>query len=618
MPVYKLCVTGVFMLLAACASQPITPRAQQTPVFPAQASASPAPALLTQAITSLPVDPQLRGPLALDWAEQYLVQGRIDDADALLAQVTPDTLGSDAKLRWVLLSAQVSLSRQQPQQALAILDGKTLDLTSALPQSSVALRTHLGLLRADALLLQGSLLASLEQRVSVDGLLSGTDRSYNENMIWSVLMQLPDEQLQSARASAAGELLGWAELAGIYRDGLASIDRQVTEIAKWRQAWSRHPAALRPPEVITALQNASHSRPTKVAVLLPQSGPLAVAASAIRDGLLTAHFQNISQQQPTPELTFLDSATNEPATLYQQAVKQGAELVLGPLEKTKVAALASLDRFPVPVLAFNQGDVTQTLPHNFYEYSLAPEDETRQIAREAWREGKRRAGLLYPDNDWGRRIAQSFTDAWQSMGGVVLANQAFDKDGADTIPTLLLTDASQRRQRNVARYTSQPVQFFEHAREDLDFLLLVADAAQARQIKPLLNFHFAGKLPVFALSYIYQGVVNPTKDRDLDGIRFTDIPWILEDSRLHQQTAALWPDQHGAYQALFAMGLDSYRLIDHLPLLVAAPGMRLPGQTGTLSVGNNQRLERELYWAVFNQGKAVALPIVISRPLATP
>lgn len=606
-----------FALLAACATQPVPPPAS-LPALAPETAASPVPATLAQAMAALPAAGAARNAQLLGWADQCLAQARVNDADALLGQLATDTLADNDKLRWVLLSAQVQLARQQPDAALALLDGKVMPLDGLLPQAALALRSRFALLRADALLLQGSLMASLEQRVSVDPLLDDSSRQYNENMIWAVLMQLPDAQMQTARSSAQGDLLGWVELAGIYRDGLSSIDRQTAQIDSWRQSWRRHPAFDHPPAAIVALQNATHSRPAKVAVLLPQSGALAAAANAIRDGLLTAHFQNLAQQQPTPELVFIDSAGADAATLYQQAVAQGAQLVLGPLDKTQVASLATLGRFPVPVLALNQTDSGSALPRNFFEYGLAPEDELRQIAREAWREGKRNASLLYPNNDWGRRLAQGFTDIWQSMGGQVLASRAFDKDGAGAIPGLLLTDASSRRQRNLARLAPLPLQFFEHPRQDLDFLLLVADASQARQIKPLLNFHFASRLPVFALSYVYQGTVNPIKDRDLDGVRFTDIPWILEDSSLHREVATLWPDQHGPYQSLFAMGLDSYRLIDHLPLLAAAPGMHLPGQTGALGLDSNQRIGRELYWAVFNQGKAVTLPVVISQPVVSP
>lgn len=606
------------LLLAACATHPTAPSAT-LPALPSRLNVPQVPATLTDALAALPADTDQRNAYTLGWADQCLTQARVADAQALLQTLHPDTLADSDRLHWVLLMAQVNLAQQQPDQALALLDNNSLAIPQLLAQAPVTVRSRMELLRADALLLQGKLLDSLQQRVSVDPLLDAGSRQYNEQMIWAVLMHLPDTQLQAATASSQGDLLGWLQLAAIYRDPLTNIQNQSDRVDDWRNRWPNHPAALNPPQAIAVLQKANRFRPQKVAVLLPLSGPLAAPAKAIRDGLLTSYYQVQAQQQNAPELMFYDSAQGDIQALYQQAVAAGAQLVLGPLDKAQVASLAALGRFTIPVITYNYSDQKDArLPGGFYEYGLAPEDEITQIAAEAFREGKRRAGVLYPNSDWGLRLANAFAADWQALGGEVIATQAFDKDGGSAVPALLQTDASRSRERAVSRYTPLPVQFEERPRQDLDFLLLVANADQGRQIKPLLNFHFASQLPVFALSYIYQGEAAPTKDKDLDGIRFPDLPWILNDSNLRQQADSIWPDGHGIYQPLFAMGLDSYRLIDHLPLLMAAPGMRLPGQTGALSLGDDQRIHRELNWAVFNRGRAEALPIIVSGFRPTP
>lgn len=599
------------VLLAACATQPSAPPAA-LPALPSAISVPAVPATLADTLAALPsLEPEHTAYL-LGWADQCLAQARVTDARTLLQSLQPQALADTDRLHWVLLMAQVNLAQQQPQQALALLDSNDLSIPQLLAQAPISVRSRMELLRADALLLQGKLLDSLQQLVSVDPLLDASSRQYNEQMIWAVLMHLPETQLQQAISASQGDLLGWLQLAAIYRDPLTNIQNQSQRVDNWRNQWPNHPASLNPPQAIIVLQKATRFRPQKVAVLLPQSGQLAPAAHAIRDGLLTAYYHAQTQQQDAPELVFLDSSQGDIQLLYQQAVNAGAQLVLGPLDKPQVAKLAALNHFTIPVISWNRTDTGSNLPGGFYEYGLAPEDEIAQIAAEAKREGKRRAAVLYPDNDWGQRLANAFVADWQALGGNVIVTQPFTKDGGSAVPTLLQTDESRRRERAVSRYTPLPVQFDERPRQDLDFLLLIANADQARQIKPLLNFHFASQLPVFALSYIYQNEAAPTKDKDLDGIRFLDLPWILNDNSLHQQVARIWPDEHGIYAPLFAMGLDSYRLIDHLPLLMAAPAMRLPGQTGALSLGNDQRIHRELNWAVFNRGLAKPLPIVVS------
>lgn len=600
------------LLLAACASHAPPPSAA-LPALPSRLQVPTVPATLADALASLPTSLDERNVYTLGWADQCLAQARVTDAKTLLQTLRPEALTNSDRLHWVLLMAQVELAQQHPEQALTWLDNTTLAIPQLLAQAPLSVRSRMELLRADALLLQGRLVDSLQQRVSVNPLLDANSRQYNEQMIWAVLMHLPENQLQQSLATSQGDLLGWLQLANIYRDPLTNIQSQSERVDNWRTHWPHHPATLNPPQAIVVLQKATRFRPQKVAVLLPQSGPLAPAARALRDGLLSAYYHAQAPQQQAPELVFLDSSKGDIQSLYQQAVSHGAQLVLGPLDKTKVAALAALGRFTIPVITWNYTDPsTVNLPSGFYEFGLAPEDEVAQIAAEAMREGKHRAGVLYPNSDWGQRIANAFVADWQALGGSITATQAFDKDGSSAVPALLQTNASRQRERAVSRHTPLPVQFDERPRQDMDFLLLIANADQGRQIKPLLNFHFAAQLPVFALSYIYQGEDAPTKDKDLDGIRFLDLPWILNDSSLHQELTHLWPNQHGIYESLFAMGLDSYRLIDHLPLLIAAPGMRLPGQTGALSLGNDQRIQRELNWAVFSHGRAEALPIVVS------
>jgi outer membrane PBP1 activator LpoA protein len=87
------------------------------------------------------------------------------------------------------------------------------------------------------------------------------------------------------------------------------------------------------------------------------------------------------------------------------------------------------------------------------------------------------------------------------------------------------------------------------------------------------------------------------------------MPWILTDDNqaLHEAANEQWPDGHGRYERLFAMGIDTYRLQGRLYLLNALSSSELPGVTGRLHM-KNQRIVRELNWAVFSSGKAKTLP----------
>ena len=124
-------------------------------------------------------------------------------------------------------------------------------------------------------------------------------------------------------------------------------------------------------------------------------------------------------------------------------------------------------------------------------------------------------------------------------------------------------------------------------------------------MKPTLAFYFAGDIPVYALPSIYDGLDNQSANQDLNGIVFTDAPWLLANYDPLKANAAsnLRPAQ-GPVQRFRAMGIDSFRLYARLTLLQNREITSLPGATGLLSVDENGRIHRRLEVARFVDGKA--------------
>ena len=541
----------------------------------------------------------VRTDTALAWARYYLINDRAADAGALLDQVDDGNAQTqDQRYHWLRLRTQALLAEQQPQRALDLLDQRQATLNGF----DAGRQARMKLLRADALALDGRLLDSLRQRVAVDALLDSDDQRYNRKLTWEALMSLPLEELESRSGEATDDLRGWMELALLYRDPQANIDAQVERLQAWRETWPNHPAARQLPEMVGALQQAARERPQRVAVLLPESGPLAPAAEAIRDGLMTAFYSAEEAGNPTPDLRFYDVSDADMASVLQRAVDDGAQFVIGPLAKDKVAALAALGTPPVTVLALNYLD-QDSRQAPLFQFGLAPEDEARQIADQAWREGHRQAGVLYPDSEWGRRVGEAFITAWQDRGGQVAVESAFhDDELGGTVKNLM--DNARRYDGSAGRRA----EYQPRRGDNMSFLFMVANPNQGRQLKPLLNFHYARNLPVYATSYIYDGTPAPRRDQDLDGVRFVDMPWILyQDTRLHQLARETWPEGHGRYNRLFAMGVDAYRLQARLYLLRTVAGSDLPGVTGNLHL-DGARLVRESDWAEFRRGQPQPLP----------
>ena len=593
------------LVLVACA-----PPVPEDPEPVAMVDAPEAPERVEDAATRLQTVPESeQPPLAIRWAEDYLGRGQLAEAEQLLSMVRPDAIDGNLRLEWVLASARVRLAQQDTRGALRLLSSDVLEVPALLEEAPEGLRNQLLLLRADSLALAGRTVESLRERVALDPGLDEDRQQYNRQTTWTLLMQAPRQVLRELEETSEDELLGWVELAMLYRDPLADIDSQVHQLEQWQQRWEDHPAEEDQPAMVRALHEAIRERPEHIAVLLPLEGSMQPAGEAIRDGMLTAYFSALEQGHPVPVIRFHDTADRPIVEVYNEALVEGADFVLGPLDRESGETLAAVDKLPVTTLALNYVR-DQSVTDNFHQFGLSPEDEARQVASQAHTEGARLAGVLHPRSEWGRRVARAFEHHWEELDATVTTRASFGENHGAAVSELLNINRSEARARAIRRYTGE-LEFEPRRRQDLDFLFLLANPSQARQVKPALNFHYAADLQVFSISNVYAGRPDPSRDGDLDGIRFVDIPWLLDrDSTLHDAAQQAWPAGHGPYTRLFALGVDAYRLAPRLTLLRSVPDSNMPGATGQLQLKENNRIERELDWAWFTRGQPQRMPMV--------
>ena len=207
---------------------------------------------------------------------------------------------------------------------------------------------------------------------------------------------------------------------------------------------------------------------------------------------------------------------------------------------------------------------------------------------------------MTPRGDWGNRVFEAFRQEWQTLGGTVVAAEPLAEpiELANQIADML------QIRSNGGSDESQPSR-----RQDIDFLFLAATPQQAQQVKPTLIFQYAGDLPVYATSHLHAATDNRTQYLDLEGIRFTETPWLLDPQLpLRQEIERKWPQARGSLGRLYAMGADAYQLAPRLNQLLALPDTRIDGLSGTLSLTPQQRIERRLPWAEFRDGEVQPLP----------
>jgi outer membrane PBP1 activator LpoA protein len=546
----------------------------------------------------------LHDRLLLEAAETWLKARRLEETLDLVERLQPPADDAAFAFRLRMLRTQIALLRGDIDQAL--------DLMTPPPgeETPPELRQRYHANMAEIFRLAGNLLESAQELNVLDQLQADDEvtRLKTQELLVQTLASMTDTALQLLQPPPPSHMIGWMELARVVKQQIVQPSELASALAAWRERFPEHPALQ---AYLTALlEQRGLSSSDHIAILLPRSGPYVNVAAAVRDGFMAAWYQQPPDHRP--QLRFYDSSRLEDTLqTYQQAVLQGAQRVVGPLDKDAVNMLMQMESLPQPVLALNQVEDQEAYQSNLYQFGLAPEDEAAQVAERAWLEGHQRALILTPIGNWGDRIGESFRRRWQALGGQVLESQRYnaaENDFSQPIRLLLNIDESKARTLALERLLGLQLQADVRRRQDADFIFLAARPQKGRQLGPQLKFHHGGDLPIYATSHIYSGVEDNELNRDLGHINFVDTPWLLEDERgnalSRNQLQKLMPGVKGQYARLYAMGIDSYNLLTNLEPLREQPGRTFSGKSGTLYLDKQNRLHRLLAWADMQQGKA--------------
>jgi uncharacterized protein len=440
---------------------------------------------------------------------------------------------------------------------------------------------------------------------------TSADNQALHNRIWSNLKKTPDSTLASETGQAIGyESQGWFELASILRDGDLTIEQQGRAIRRWQDNWPGHPAATTLPEELRLIASLAESRPEKIAMALPLGGPLASAGAAIRDGFFAAYFEDDANDESKVSVRVVNTHNRPFEELYKELVAEDYDLIVGPLEKDALTTLAGMNTLPVPVLGLNYLPEGLKAPAGLYQFGLSAEDEARQIADRMIKQDLTQILALIPMGNWGDRLEQALLERLNEKDGIALnIERYFREDNLRAVTADLLgITVSRERAIAVERTIGMDVEFEPRRRQDADGIVMIAEPTIARQFKPLFAFYFGGDLPVYSSSMIYEGSPDPSRDHDLNGVTFTDTPWMLANTNpFRKTTQKAMPEVTGQIGRLFAMGADAWTLANQLPLLRYMDNAFVSGQTGVLTMAPDGSIHREQLWARFDNGVPVLL-----------
>jgi outer membrane PBP1 activator LpoA protein len=148
----------------------------------------------------------------------------------------------------------------------------------------------------------------------------------------------------------------------------------------------------------------------------------------------------------------------------------------------------------------------------------------------------------------------------------------------------------------------------EIAKAPATTIFLALDIREAVQVRPRLPID----APLFATSQLnLAGVSSAAAANDLEGVRFLDMPWLVDPDR-----PALQPYRRAvaAYNAelqrLYALGIDAYRI--GIEWLNGRTRFELDGATGWLRIDRERgaKVERTPALAVFREGRVERSDVV--------
>ena len=551
------------------------------------------------------------------WLAQQSEQSR-----QAISQIDNALLDRSQQIDAAILQAQLDLELQRAAQTLTTLVSVDLELASPTQQQSILQ------IQIEAYAITENWLEKAITHIKLATYLAERNAiSSNQQQLWQSLMMLSAENLQHFNPSTPPAIdSGWFSLAYLVQTYKTNPQALAGTIADWKIRYPNHPAdPILYESLISKVSLDIPQHPKNIAVLLPETGNFALVSQAIRQGIMAAYFDDNQSTHINFYAVETNNQTGSNVLLrYREAIEQGANLIIGPLDKEAVNILAQAESLPIPVLALNRL-TPGTQARNLIQFGLAPEDDAIAVADYASKKGYQRALVLAPHSPWGSRLVTAFSTEWEENGGKVI-NAAYypekQSDFSNIIEPLLSVKSSQARYQTLKKTVAVPLEYEPRRRQDIDFIFLVARPQQARQLMPQLKFHHSGLLPIIATSHAYTGFPDPRENIDLNGLVISDIPWVFDDIATSDTAYQALQKNEKAYfdklKRFYALGIDSYRLIPALNHLTEVADAQFNGVTGNLSIDHAGHVYRETRWATFKNGKLLPLtPVTVIEPVSS-
>lgn len=576
------------------------------------------------------------GSKQIDWQilalRAMVMQGDITQASQLYSKLTLTPINNAQQYELILVDASLQIKKNNLNKALTIL--KTTNWQQA---NNIVYANQLKL-KAQVYNKKQLFLKKAAALTDLDKYLEPAQRSKNWQDVWDSINKLSNAQLRMAFFDQPkGILKGWLELADIYKNNQYRTARLREQLNLFLKNNLTHPANRYLPKQLQNFNGNLDFKPKHIGLVLPLTGQLQRQSEVIKKGFIDALMQDPLVDSST-ELRLYNSNSSSMDMVYQSILRDGIELVVGPLLKAKVLETIQANDAQLPVLALNTPDAMQVGSTNVCFYSLSPEGEARQAATHINNKGYKHPIVFAAQNNLNTRMANEFVLKWSELN-----------PEQEAIKVIQVAD--------MGAISAQLEELFTDSEYDAIYLLGTSD--EVAIIKPFVDVVAnpeATNIKYFASSRINTKDLTPELLVELKGIEFSEMPYILEQQKINLAESApavpaviatsedessskdtsiannilanelqvdtrlsdrLSDDFPISLSRLYAMGADAYNLSKLIIKMQSNQEVLYSGNTGLLSNDQNCIIHREMTWAEFTLKGVKSLAIAKDKISST-
>jgi outer membrane PBP1 activator LpoA protein len=575
--------------LAACSSAPKTPRSVDITLDPNQSVQT----YLMRADSS-------QGSLQNDWLIMALKasidSGDLVQSELLIKRLARQSLNDMQQAEWQLARAELLVTQGNHAEALQILNFKP----SWQLGEDQWLNYHQ--LRASLFTKQGDFFNATRELSLSSRYLPESEQAFVAQGIWNNLSQYSASQIETLKQQESDPVIsGWLELTGLTKSLANNLPQLKSGLEQWLVDNPTHPGAIYTPQAVTDIIALEITKPVNTALLLPLSGKFAKQAQLIRDGFIL-EMMNDGERDENATLTVIDTNATSIEELEATLVEKQIDSVVGPLLKSNIEKLQQAQASfanPLPTLALNIPDEVEAGNNTCY-LALSPEQEVAQAAKHLAQQGYQYPLILAPQGRLGSRVVEAFEQEWHKHSENKVAVNLFgDKRQLQRdINKVFGLQSSQQHIAQMESLLSIPLESQPRSRRDIDAVYIVANGSELTLIKPFIEVAINPDTVPPKLYSNSRSNSGRQQYEDLSGVMYSDIPLLIQpDAALKAQMDQLWPKDSNAEKRLQALGMDAYRLMEHLPQMKVVHDYTVDGNTGVLSINEDCIVQREISWA---------------------